>query len=173
MKKLFSKKENKIFLLLLADTLICVTYALSLELGGDKLWGTLMQSGTAAKIIAGLFVFSITLYMSAFSRLLILLAFVTAFFAAVSRLIFKSQGIRFGVYKILVRIDIILFFIVAFSLITVVPDLSWYTFIRFSISGFLIYSQVMIIKYIKMMNADNSQDSDNDITKNQTYESEL
>lgn len=173
MKRLFSKKENKIFLLLLADTLICVTYALSLELSGDKLWDSLMQSGTAAKIIAGLVVFFITIYMFLLSRLLIYLAFITSFFAAVSRIIFKPHGTRFGVYKILVWIDIVLFFIVALSLISVVPDLSWYTVTRFSISGILIYSQVMIIKYIKMMNADNSPDSDNDTTKNQTHESEM
>ncbi len=158
MKKLLSKKENRILLFQLADSALCAVLAWIIFLSKDALWDAFMQSGGAPKFIKGFIGGIYTFYLSLISWGTGVLAFLTIIFAAYSRLIFRPDGSMFSIYRKLVRLDMVLFIIVVFaavfSPVLLMPSQLLYNIIGFLISAFLVYSQVLINKYIRMMKND-------------------
>lgn len=158
MKELFSKAENRIFLLLLINSSLCGVMSWLLDLSGSKLWDDFSEVSIAAKLIFGFFVFVFELLMLFISHGLILIALVTLFFAVASRLVYRQGGSLYGAYKVLVGIDNVLFIVIAIILfiieLTCFKFQPWHALAGLLTGIIMIVSQVRIIREIRMMKND-------------------
>ena len=158
MKELFSKAENRIFLLLLIDSALCGVMSWLYDLGSSKLWDDFSEVSTAAKLIFGFFVIIFELMVMFVVYGLILFALLTLFFAVASRLVYRQDGSLYGAYKLLVGIDNVLFIVVAIILFII--EMSrfvlqpWHTLAGLVTGIIMIVSQVRIIRELRMMKND-------------------
>lgn len=158
MKKLFSKAENRIFLLFLINSSLCGVMSWLLDLSGSKLWKDFVEDSLSVKLIFGLFVFVFELLMLFISHGLILIGLVTLFFAIASRLVHRQDGSLYGAYKLLVGIDNVLFIVIAILLFIIEPACfrfqPWHALAGLLTGIIMIVSQVRIIREIRMMKND-------------------
>ncbi|MBR3760336.1 MAG: hypothetical protein IKK47_05035 [Ruminococcus sp.] len=158
MKELFSKAENRIFLLLLINSSLCGVMSWLLDLSGSKLWDDFSEVSIAAKLIFGFFVIIFELLVMFVVYGLILFALLTLFFAVASRLVYRQDGSLYGAYKVLVGIDNVLFIVIAIILfiieLTCFRFQPWHALAGLLTGIIMIVSQVRIIREIRMMKND-------------------
>ncbi len=165
MKKLPSKAENRILLLLLINSALCGVMSWVFDHSGSKLWDDFAEGGIAAKLILCLFVFVFETIMIFISYGLILIGLVTLFFAVASRLVYRPDGSLSGAYKVLVGIDNVLFIVIAILLFIIEPTYfrlqPWHALAGLLTGIIMIVSQVRIIREIRRMKAENGDKSQN------------
>lgn len=147
MKKLFSKAENRIFLLFLIDSALCGVMSWRYDITND-FFETRSDHSIALKLIFFLFDGLYELLSSVIVSLLIQATLLTLFLAIVSRIVYRQDGSLFAAYKTMVEIENGIFISIAIILFIIeLPRLffqPWRAFAGLLVGIIMIASQVRI-----------------------------